>query len=202
MGLTSPVGIHRHTGDGGGGGTAAVEEGSREPRDVVLLHGYVELAAVQLIATGIEGRDREGDIVRQVVQEGVEVELLTARRGDIELHLLLAVHTAETRHCIEGSGATGIVELHLLDFCGDLVGNDEAAERHNTVERDLVVHRIFTDGDFAITQESVGIARGVGELYLRRGGHRGGAVGTVAYDHQLVVAFVELEGYRPEICST
>ena len=194
MGLSCPICVDRHTGDGGGGGTGAVEERAREPRDVVLLHGHVELAAVEFIATGIESRHRQGDIVRLVVQEGVEVELLTARRGDVELHLLLAGHTSETRHCIESAGAAGIVEPHLLDFSRDVVGDDEAAERHDTVERDLVIHRIFTDGHLAIAQEGVGIARGIGELYLRGGGHCGIAIGTMTYDHQLVGAFVELEG--------
>ena len=48
----------------------------------------------------------------------------------------------------------------------------------------------------------VGIARGIGELYLRGGGHCGIAIGTMTYDHQLVGTFIELEGYRPEIVST
>ena len=58
VGLSCPIGIDCHTGDGGGGGTAAAEERAREPRDVVLLQGHVELAGVEFIATGIEGRDR------------------------------------------------------------------------------------------------------------------------------------------------
>ena len=202
VGLSCPVGIDRHTGDGGGGGTAAAEERAREPRDVVLLQGYVELAGVEFIATGIEGRNREGDVVRLLVQEGVEIELLTARRSDVELHFLFARHTAETRQGIESAGATGIVEPHLLDFSRDFIGDDEAAERYDTVERDLVIHGIFTDGHLVITQEGVGIARGVGELYLRRSGHRGVAIGTVAYDHQLVGAFVELKGALTKIGST
>ncbi len=200
MGLSCPIGIDRHTGDGGGGGTAAAEERAREPRDVVLLHGHIELAAVELVATGIEGRDREGDVVGKVVQKGVEVELLTARRGDIELHVLLTVDTAQTRHCIEGAGAAGIVEPHLLDFRGDVVGDDETAECHNTVEGDLVIHRFFTDGHLAIAQKGVGVARGIGELYLRGGGHRGIATGIMAYDHQLVGALIELEGALSEVC--
>ena len=200
MGLSCPVGIDRHTRDGGGGGTGAAEERSREPRDVILLHGYVELASVELVATGIEGRDREGNVVRKVVQKGVEVELLTARRGDIELHILLAVDTAQTRHCIEGAGAAGIVEPHFFDFRGDVVGDDEAAERHNTVEGHLVIHRFFTDGHLAIAQEGVGVARGIDELYLRGVGHRGVATGTMAYDHQLVGALIELEGALSEVC--
>ena len=73
MGLTGLVGIDRHIGDGGRRRTRTVEECSRQPRDVILLHGDVELALVQLIATGIEGRYCEMDSTFGIMQEGVEV---------------------------------------------------------------------------------------------------------------------------------
>ena len=72
--FAGPVCIDSDTSDGGcRGGAGAFEEGAREPRDVVLLHGDIELALVQLIATGIEGRYCEMDSTFGIMQEGVEV---------------------------------------------------------------------------------------------------------------------------------
>ncbi len=76
MGFAGPVGVDRHTSDGDGRGAGACEEGTREPRDVVLLHGHIEIALVEHVVIGIEGRDLQGDTALHLVEERVEVELL------------------------------------------------------------------------------------------------------------------------------
>ena len=73
---------------------------------MVLLHGYFELSPVELVAAGIEGRHGEVDGSLDVVQEGVEVELLLSG-SDIELHILLAVDAAKGCCGIEGAGTAG-----------------------------------------------------------------------------------------------
>ena len=62
-----------------------------------------KVALIEHVATGIEGGHLEGDSVRQVVQERVEVELLLTAAGDIEGDRLLASHTAQARCRIEGT---------------------------------------------------------------------------------------------------
>ena len=117
------------------------------------------------------------------MQEGVEVELLLISR-DIELHILLAVDTAEAGLSIEGARAAGVVEAHLLDIGGDLgVCEHEATEGRDTVEGDLVVDLILTDGDIGTAEVGVCVACGIGELDLRGVRHRGVATGAMAHDH-------------------
>lgn len=94
-----------------------------------------KVALIEHVATGIEGGHLEGDSVRQVVQERVEVELLLTAAGDIEGDRLLASHTAQARCRIKGARAAGVVELHLADVSRNVVSDDEATERHDTVER-------------------------------------------------------------------
>ena len=135
----------------------------------------------------------------QVVQEGVEIKLLLRGR-DIELHVLLAVDTAEAGLSIEGARASGVVEAELLDLSGNLgVCEHEATESRDSVQRDLVVDLFLTDGDIATAEVGICVARGVGELDLRGVGHRGVATGAMAYDHQEVGALSELEGGLAEI---
>ena len=134
-----------------------------------------------------------------VMQEGVEVELLL-RGSDVELHILLAVDTTETRSGVEGTRASGVVETHLLDLGRDSgICEHEATEGRDPVQGDLVVHLLLTDGHIGTAEVGVCIARGVGELDLRGVSHRGVAIRTVTYDHQEVVALSELEGGLAEI---
>ena len=121
MRFAGPVGVDRHASDGDGRRAGAVEEGTREPRDMVLLHGHVEITLVQHVIVIIEGRDLQGDVALLRVEEGVQVELLLRARRDIDGHRLLAIDTAQTREGIERARATGIVEPHPLDISGYLV---------------------------------------------------------------------------------
>ena len=90
-----------------------------------------------------------------VVQEGVEVELLLRGRN-IELHILLAINTAKAGLSIEGTRASGVVEAELLDLGGNLgVGQHEATEGRDTVERDFVVLLFLTDGDRAAAEVGI-----------------------------------------------
>ena len=199
VGLAGPVGVDGDASDGGAAGGGASEEGAGEPGDLVLLHGDIEGALGIDAARGVEGCDREVDGALGVVEEGVEVELLLRGR-DIELHVLLAVDTTEAGLGIESARATGVVELELLDVGGDvIVGQHETTEGRDTVEGDLVVDLLLTDGDIGTTEVGVGIARAVGELDLRGVGHRGVATGAMAHDHEEVVALSELEGGLAEI---
>ena len=164
---------------------------------MVLRHGYFELSPVELVATGIEGRHGEVDGSFDVVQEGVEVELLL-RGSDVELHILLAVDAAKACRGIEGAGTAGVVELHLLDVRWYIVGDDEAAECYDTVQGDAQVERFFANGHLAIAEEGVGIACGVGELDLRDVSHCGVGTAAVSHDHQLVGSLCQLEGALSE----
>ena len=159
MSLTSPVGIHRHPRDGRRRRTDAIEERTREPRDMILLHRHIELTAAQLVAAGIESRHRKCDIARQVVQEGVEVKLLVTHSRYVKRHRLLAAHTPQSCSCIESSGATSIVELQFLDFRRNIISDDEPAQCHDTVERYLIVHLLLTDIHLTITKKGIRIAR-------------------------------------------
>ena len=117
------------------------------------------------------------------IREGIEVELFLRGR-DIELHVLLAVDTTEARSGIEGARASCVVEAHLLDINGNLgVGQHEATEGRDTVERDLVVNLLLTDGHVATAEIGICVARGVGELDLGEVRHRGVATGAMAHDH-------------------
>ena len=62
VGLAGPVGVDGHASDGDGRGAGSVEEGTREPRDVVLLHGDIEVALVQHVIVIIECRDLQGNV--------------------------------------------------------------------------------------------------------------------------------------------
>ena len=133
------------------------------------------------------------------IREGIEVELFLRGR-DIELHVLLAVDTTEARSGIEGARASCVVEAHLLDINGNLgVGQHEATEGRDTVERDLVVNLLLTDGHVATAEIGICVASGVGELDLGEVRHRGVATGAMAHNYQEVVALSELEGGLAEI---
>ena len=199
MGLAGPVGVDGHACDGDGRGAGAIEEGTREPRDVVLLHRDIEIALVEHVIVIIEGRDLQGDVALHLMEEGVEIELLLRARRDIEGHRLLAIHGAKAGFCIERARAAGVVELHLLDVGGDVIGEHEAAHRYDAVEGGLHLHGVFGNGDRGTAEERLGVALGVGELDLPQVGHRGVAIGAVAHDHQGIVAGFQLEGGLAEI---
>lgn len=201
MRFTGPVGVDGHASDGDRRRAGAVEEGTREPRDVVLLHGHVEVTLVQHVIVIIEGRDLQGDVALLRVEEGVQVELLLRARRDIDGHRLLAIDTAQTREGIERARATGIVEPHPLDISRYLVVRQhEATEGHDAVEGGPLLHRVVGNGHRSMIEERLGITLGVGELDLPQIGHRGIAIGAVAHDHQGVVARFQLEVCRAVIC--
>ena len=127
----------------GGGG----EEGAGEGGYLVLLKGDIEGALGQLGAGGVEGGDHEVDgALGALIGEGVEVELFLAG-GDIELQVLLAVDGAIAGGGIEGTGTTGIVEAHLGDSGGDVIGDDEAAEGDDAVEGQREGQGFLANGD-------------------------------------------------------
>ena len=194
VGLAGPVGVDSHTSDGDGRGAGACEEGTREPRDVVLLHGHVEIALVEHVIAGIEGCNLQGNATLHLMEERVEVELLLGARGDIEGHRLLAVDATQTGVSIECARASGVVEPHFLNFCGDVIGEHKAAEGHDTVEGGLLLYRVFGNGDRRMIEERLRVALGVGELDLPQIGHRGVPIRAVTYDHQSIVARFQLEG--------
>ena len=200
VGLAGPVGIDRHTSDSSTACTcASTEEGAREPGNVVLLHGDIEVALGYLDARSVEGTYREVDGTLGIVQEGVEVELLVISRN-VELYVLLAIHGAEAGFCIECARASCVVEAELLDIGGYLiVGQHKATKGRDTVERDLVVDLLLTNGDRGTTEVGIGVARTVGELDLGGVCHRRVATGAMTHDHQGVVTFSELEGGLAEI---
>lgn len=100
--LTIPVGVDCYVGDAKTTGGRLTEEGTRKPGDEVLLHGHIELLLEDLNARSVERTHGEVDGVLQVVQEGVEIELLLISR-DRELHILLAVNTAKTCGGVKGT---------------------------------------------------------------------------------------------------
>ena len=90
--------------------------------------------------------------------------------------------------------------MHFLDLSGNLgVCEHKATESRDTVQRDLVVDLILTDGDIGTAEIGICVACSIGELDLGGVSHRGVATGAMAYDHQEVGALSELEGGLAEI---
>ena len=174
-------------------GTASIEEGACEPRDLVTGEGDIELSFAVYVFCGIEGCYLEVDGAFLIVEDGVEVELLLSG-GDIELDVLLAVDTAQSGAGIEGATTSGVVEAELLHFGGDIVGYHEPAEGDDSVQGDGEGLGVCAYGDGGTIEEGVGISLGIGELYLCGVGHRGIAIAAMGYDYQLVPTFGELEG--------
>ena len=144
------------------------------------------------------GGDGHLQLARFGMGNGVNLELgLSACH--IQHDRLLAVDASKTREGIERARAAGVVELELLDVRGNVVGEHEAAHRHDAVEGDLHLHGVFGNGDRGTTEERLGVALGVGELDLVQIGHRGVAIGAVAHDNQGVVARFQLEMCRTVI---
>ncbi len=134
-----------------------------------------------------------------LIREAIEVEL-PLRGRDIAGYGLLALDRAIAGLGIEGARASGIVELHLLDIGRDaLVCEHEATERSDTIQGDRQIDIIIADSDLAIIGEGITEALGIGELDLRRVGHRGVAIGAMTHDEYLIGAFFQAEGGLAEI---
>ena len=168
----------------------ATEEGTTEPRNVVLLHGDIKFTGIELVATGIQRRHRQMNDTLLVVQESVEVELFLIATGDIDFHILLAVHATQRRSGIEGSRTAGIVESHLLNPFWDIISEDKTTHRYDTIHGDIQFHLFLTDGYLITVQEGIGKALCIGKLDTRRVCH--GRITTAAMpdNHNPIFPFV------------